>query len=229
MFKKTSLAAGVAAFATLFVAGGPAVADADQVDYTAMTPHELAEYLIFEANDGGGFNLSQEMQEGGTARDRMQQDELQEACSIIGDGKPDADTMNAIRAAAAESIVYPEGGIQLGDWERGRELAWSGFGYRVGHNYDDHTTREVGGTCYNCHQFAMDRTGGTVGPGLTGYGKTRGSGEAILKYAYDMIYNPHVYFPCTHMPRFGASGFLDEQAIADIMAYMFDPESPVNE
>jgi len=232
MFKKTSLAAGVAAFATILFAGGCAFAEADksgQVDYTAMTPHELAEYLIFEANDGGGFNLAQEMQEGGTARERMQQDELQKACSIIGDGKPDEETMAAIRTAAQESIVYPEGGIQLGNWERGRELAWSGFGYRVGHNYDDHNVREVGGTCYNCHQFATDRTGGNVGPVLTGYGKTRGTSDAILKYAYDMIYNPHVYFPCTHMPRFGSSGFLDEQSIADIMAYMFDPESPVNE
>ena len=231
MFKKTPLAAGIVAFATILFAGGCAVADADksaQVDYTAMTPHELAEYLIFEANDGGGFNLSQEVQEGGTARERMQQDELQKACSIIDDGKPDADTLNAIRAAAQESIVYPEGGIKLGDWEKGRELAWSGFGYRIGHNFDDHTKREPGGTCYNCHQLATDRTGGTVGPSLTGYGKTRGTSDAMLKYAYDMIYNPHVYFPCTHMPRFGANGMLTQEKIADLMAYMFDPESPVN-
>jgi sulfur-oxidizing protein SoxX len=231
MFKKTPLAAGVAAFATILFAGGCAVADAgksDKVDYTAMTPHELAEYLMFEAN-GGGFNLSQEVQEGGTARERMQQDELQKACSLIGNANPDAETAEAVRKAAAESIVYPEGGIQLGDWERGRVLAWSGFGYRIGHNFDDHGKREVGGTCYNCHQFATDRVGGSVGPSLTGYGKTRGTSEPILKYVYDMIYNPHTYFPCTHMPRFGASGFLDEQSIADIMAYMFDPESPVNE
>lgn len=232
MFKKTPLAAGVAAFAMIIFAGGCAVADADKsgkVDYTAMTPHELAEHLMFEANGGGGFNLSQEVQEGGTARERMQQDELQKACSIIDDGEPDAETANAIRAAAQESIVYPEGGIKLGDWKKGRELAWSGFGYRIGHNFDDHSKREPGGTCYNCHQLATDRTGGNVGPSLTGYGKTRGTSDAILKYAYDMIYNPHVYFPCTHMPRFGANGMLTEEKIADLMAYMFDPESPVNE
>ena len=232
MFKKTPLAAGVAAFAMIIFAGGCAVADAGKsgkVDYTAMTPHELAEYLVFEANGGGGFNLSQEVQEGGTARERMQQDELQKACSIIDDGKPDAETLSAIRAAAQESIVYPEGGIKLGDWKKGRELAWSGFGYRIGHNFDDHSKREAGGTCYNCHQLATDRTGGTVGPSLTAYGKTRGTSDAILKYAYDMIYNPHVYFPCTHMPRFGTNGMLTEEKIADIMAYMFDPESPVNQ
>ena len=230
MFKKTPVAAGIAALASMMIVGGVAVADADNAHYyTEMTPHELAEYLIFEANDGGGFNLSQEMQEGGTARDRMHQDELQVACSLIDNVDPDPETAAAIREAAGASIVYPEDGIQLGDWERGRELAWSGFGYRVGHNYDDHDARPVGGTCYNCHQLATDRTGGNVGPNLTGYGKVRGTGDAVLKYAYDMIYNPHVYFPCTHMPRFGSSGFLDEQAMADIMAYMFDPESPVNE
>ncbi|MBS0002792.1 MAG: sulfur oxidation c-type cytochrome SoxX [Thioalkalivibrio sp.] len=231
MLKKTPIAAGITALATIFIAGGCAVADADKtdkVDYTAMTPHELAEYLVFEAN-GGGFNLSQEVQEGGTALERMQQNELQEACSLIDDADPDPETAAAIRAAAAESIVYPEGGIQLGDWERGRELTWSGFGYRIGHKVDDHTKEEAGGTCSNCHQLATDRTGGNLGPSLTGYGKTRGTSDAMLKYAYDMIYNPHVYFPCTHMPRFGANGMLTQEKIADIMAYMFDPESPVNE
>jgi L-cysteine S-thiosulfotransferase len=229
MFKKTPVAAGIAAFATILFAGGCAVADAgktDKVDYTAMTPQELADYLIFEAN---GFKLDQEVQEGGTAMQRMVQDDLHKACSVIGGGKPDQATLDAVRTAATESITYPEGGIQLGDWKKGRELAWSGFGYRIGHNPDDHSKRPVGGNCYNCHQLATDRTGGNVGPSLTGYGKTRGTSDAIVKYAYDMIYNPHVYFPCTNMPRFGASGFLTQEAIADILAYMFDPESPVNE
>ncbi|AHE97366.1 sulfur oxidation c-type cytochrome SoxX [Thioalkalivibrio paradoxus] len=223
MFKKTPVAAGIAAFASMIIAGGVAVAD---VDYTAMSAEELAEYLIFEAD---GFNLDQEVQEGGTAKQRMVQDEMQKACSVIGGGQPDQATLDAVRTAAVESITYPEGGIQLGDWERGRELAWSGFGFRIGHNPDNHDARAVGGNCYNCHQMATDRTGGTVGPSLTGYGKTRGTSEAMLKYAYDMIYNPHACFPCTNMPRFGSSGFLTEEAIADIMAYMFDPESPVNE
>lgn len=50
----------------------------------------------------------------------------------------------------------------------------------------------------------------------------------MLKYTYDMIYNPHTYFACTNMPRMGAGGVLSQQQIADIMAYLFDPESPVN-
>lgn len=228
MFKKFPLAAGAAAFATILLIGGCAVFDtAKPHKYTTMTPHELAEHLIFEAN-GGGFNLGQAMQEGGTGLERMQQDDLQKACSLIGNGSPDDDTAEAIRNAAYSTIKYPEGGIKLGDWKRGRELAWSGFGYRVGHNFDDHTKRDVGGTCYNCHQFATDRVGGNLGPVLTGYGKRRGTSQQDLEYVYNMIYNPHMYVACTHMPRFGASGFLDEKGIADIMAYIFDPESPVN-
>jgi sulfur-oxidizing protein SoxX len=64
---------------------------------------------------------------------------------------------------------------------------------------------------------------------LTGYGKLRGSSEPILKYTYDVIYNPHAYFACTHMPRIGAKGLLTDEQISHVMAYLFDPESPVNQ
>jgi sulfur-oxidizing protein SoxX len=30
------------------------------------------------------------------------------------------------------------------------------------------------------------------------------------------------------MPRFGVTKFLDEQQLKDVMAYLFDPNSPVN-
>jgi hypothetical protein len=63
--------------------------------------------------------------------------------------------------------------------------------------------REAGGNCYNCHQLAEDRTGGTLGPSLTNYGKLRGASEDMLKYTYDVIYNAHAYFACTSMPRIG--------------------------
>ncbi len=199
---------------------------ADEVDYTKMTPEEMAEYLIFES---GSYKLDQEVQEGGTTRQRMVQDEVQKACSVIGGSPPDVDTLAKISKEARESIVYPEDGLKLGDWKRGRELAWSGYGYRVGHNVDDHETNEIGGNCYNCHQIATDRVGGSIGPSLTAYGKVRGASEPIMKYTYDVIYNSHAAFPCTNMPRFGATGYLDQQSIADIMAYLLDPESPVNE
>ncbi|MFP4062944.1 MAG: sulfur oxidation c-type cytochrome SoxX [Halochromatium sp.] len=199
---------------------------ADEVDYTKMTPEELAEHLIFETES---FRLDQEVQEGGTARQRMVQDKLQKICSIVGGGKPDMETLLEVSKQARETIVYPEDGIELGDWKRGQELAWSGYGYRIGHKVDDHENNEVGGNCYNCHQIGTDRTGGSLGPSLVGFGKVRGNSEAIRKYTYDVIYNAHSAFPCTNMPRFGSSGYLDQQSIADIMAYLLDPESPVNQ
>jgi sulfur-oxidizing protein SoxX len=142
----------------------------------------------------------------------------------------DSETAEKVVALARDSIRYPESGIQLGDWKIGRELAWSGFGYRIGHKNDDHSLAEngPGGNCYNCHQLATDRTGGNIGPPLTGYGKLRGTSEAILKYTYDVIYNPHAFFACTHMPRIGANGMLTSEQISHIMAYLLDPESPVN-
>ncbi len=223
---KTRFALGMAAAASIALMTGCTSAEGGQHPYTSMSAHDLAEHLIFEQ---GGFRLDQETQEGGTVRDRQTQDELQRLCTVTGGGKPDAATLAQVREMANATITYPEGGIQLGDWRNGRELAWSGFGFRVGHNVDDHTTRAPGGNCYNCHQMATDRTGGNLGPSLVGYGKMRGSGEAIKKYVYDMIYNPHAYFACTDMPRFGAKGLLSQDQIADIMAYLFDPASPVNQ
>ncbi|MDD3517837.1 MAG: sulfur oxidation c-type cytochrome SoxX, partial [Chromatiales bacterium] len=75
---------------------------------------------------------------------------------------------------------------------------------------------------------ATDRTGGNIGPSLTGYGKSRGNSEAVRRFVFEMIYNPHTYFPCTDMPRMGAKGLLTHEQIADLMAYILDPESPVN-
>jgi L-cysteine S-thiosulfotransferase len=229
MFKKTSLAAGFAAFTAIMFAGGCAVADAGKsgtMDLTAMSAAELADHLILQAN---GFELDREVQEGGTATQRMVQDDLQKACSVVGGGKPDAATLEAVRTAAAASITYPDGGIKLGDWQKGRDLSWSGFGFRLGANPDDHSRRPAGGNCANCHQKVATRDGGTLGPDLSGYGKTRGTSDAMLKYVYDVIYNAHAYFPCTQMPRMGAKGLLTQDQIADIMAWLLDPESPVNQ
>ena len=145
---------------------------------------------------------------------RLTQDEIQKACSLGKGKKVDDKTREKVMALAAASIKYPEGGIKLGDWKKGRELAWSGYGFRTAHNPDDHVKGTPGGNCYNCHQLATDRTGGNIGPALTGYG-ARGTSPDMLKYTYDVIYNPHVYFACTNMPRMGAVGVLNQQQIAE--------------
>jgi sulfur-oxidizing protein SoxX len=185
----------------------------------------LAEYLILES---AGFDLSQPTQEGTTGKDRLVQDEIQKLCSLGKGQQLDAKTAQKVSELATASIKNPEGGIKLGDWKKGRDLAWSGFGWRTAHNPDDHSKSAPGANCYNCHQLATDRTGGTIGPPLTSYGKLRGNSEEILKYTYGVIYNAHAYFPCTNMPRMGAKSVLTDEQIADVMAYLFDPASPVN-
>ena len=231
--KITTNVALVALMTTVLTAGVLSVTNAGEsdkaaaADYTKMSPEALAEHLIFNAN---GFKLDQPAQEGGLAGKRLEQDEIQKLCTVLRGQPVDSETAEKVVALAHESIRYPEGGIQLGDWKIGRELAWSGFGYRIGHKNDDHSRAEngPGGNCYNCHQLATDRTGGTIGPQLTNYGKLRGTSDAILKYTYEVLYNPHTFYACTNMPRMGANGMLNEQQISDIMAYLLDPASPVN-
>lgn len=228
-------AAVAAATLTLFAAGctvtgqeAPKAAEAPaKPDYTKMKPQELAEYLVFQS---GSYDLAQPTQEGTTGKDRLTQDELQKICTQVARSGKEIDdkTAERVNKMSMATIKYPEGGIKLGDWRKGRDIAWSGFGFRTAHNVDDHSRGQPGGNCYNCHQLATDRTGGTIGPSLTGYGKIRGASPEMLKYTYEVIYNPHAYFACTQMPRSGAKGLLTQQQILDVMAYLFDPESPVN-
>jgi sulfur-oxidizing protein SoxX len=234
MSKNITTRVTLAAVATTVLATGiPAATHAGEsdkaatVDYTKMSPEALAEHLMLNTNS---FKLEQPVQEGGLAGKRLEQDEIQKLCTPLRGNPADSATAGKVVALARDSMRYPEGGIKLGDWKIGRELAWSGFGYRVGHKTDDHSLAEngPGGNCYNCHQLATDRTGGNIGPPLTGYGKLRGTSEPILKYTYEVIYNPHAYFACTHMPRLGANGILTSEQISHIMAYLLDPESPVN-
>ncbi len=227
--KKIPSMAGYAMLAWLSVLACPvAVAEtaAGKADYASMSPEALAEHLIFDA---GGFSLDQKTQEGGTVRQRLEQDELQKSCSALKGSRPAGDTATHVITLARAAITYPEGGIKMGDWKKGEQLARSGYGFRVGHNTDDHSGQEPGGNCYACHQLDPEEIAyGTLGPSLTGYGKMRGTGKEMQKYSYEVIYNAHAYFPCTKMPRFGANGFLTMEQIADVMAYLMHPESPVN-
>jgi sulfur-oxidizing protein SoxX len=189
-----------------------------------MSPAELTEYLIFDAK---GFKLDQPTQEGKTGKERMTQDELQKVCSALRGNPVDAATAQKVQALAVASRVYPEGGITLGDWKKGEALAKEGAGYRLGPKADDN--KKFGGNCYACHQMDLKVSAhGTIGPALTGFGKNRGNTPETQKYVYEVIYNAHAYFPCTNMPRFGANGFLNQEQIADLMAYLLNPESPVN-
>ncbi len=217
----------LAALCLTVLAGGYAAAagSSDEADYTEMSSEELAEHLIFKAK---GFKTEMATQEGTTVRERLTQDELQKICS--GRGAPDGDTVQKALNLAQASMEYPEGDIKMGDWKKGQALAENAFGFRVGHNIDDHSKRETGGLCINCHKMEEKKAirSGTLGPSLVGFGNNRGRDEQAKKYTYEVLYNPHAYFPCTKMPRFGANGVLTQEKISHIMAYLLDPDSPVN-
>lgn len=204
--------------------------DIPRSKYTEMSPEELAEYLIFNR----GFKVDQKVpqsQGGGKVAKRMKQDKIQEACSQLNGQAPDSSTAAEVKKMAQKSVQYPEGGIELGDWKKGQALAEDAYGWRVAHKVDDHDKRDPGGLCMNCHVLESDKKtrSGSIGKSLVGYGNERGRDEQTLRYTYRQIYNPHTNFPCAHMPRFGANGLLTKEQISHVMAYLLDPESPVNQ
>ena len=67
-----------------------------------------------------------------------------------------------------------------------------------------------------------------TGPSLTNYGKDRQYDPAQIKRAWAKIYDSQSQAACSNMPRFGVNKVLTEAQIKDIMALLFDPESPVN-
>jgi sulfur-oxidizing protein SoxX len=159
-------------------------------------------------------------------RGRLVQDEAQQICSA-GRDNPSKETINRAEALAkAVPVVLPKDGNMMGDWKKGEALAQSGFGQRVG----DSTSRANGGNCYACHQLTKKELSyGTLGPSLLGYGKVRGYSAEMVKYTYQKIYNPQIYSGCSNMPRFGHNGVLTPEQIADAVALLLDPKSPVNQ
>ena len=157
--------------------------------------------------------------------DRLERDAVQTACSAPRGMPLDNDMLASLRAERLAAVVLPADGQYLGDWQRGAEVAGNGRGLQS----SDDPTQPNGGNCYACHQLAPDEVAyGTLGPSLTGYG-ARGQSEAILQYTWTKLWDTHAYNLCSHMPRFGAQGILTEQQLKDVMAYLLDPASPVNQ
>jgi sulfur-oxidizing protein SoxX len=157
---------------------------------------------------------------------RLAPDETMAQCNAYRNNPPDG-VFEEIRARAESTVVYPEDGVLMGSWENGEKLAQSGYGMRFS---DYPPRRENGGNCFACHQMTPSEVSyGPLGPSLLGYGKLRDFSEEAVKAAYDKIYNPHVAFPCSMMPRFGANGVLTQEQIKDIVALLMDPKSPVNQ
>jgi len=51
----------------------------------------------------------------------------------------------------------------------------------------------------------------------------------VIRDAYIKIYNSQAVVACSNMPRFGHTKVLTIDQIKDVMAYLFDRQSPVNQ
>lgn len=181
------------------------------------TTRQMAEKMVYDA-----FTYSP------AHKGRLDQDRSQQICSKIGDAKlTQAEAAEIVKLARA-SIQYPASGKLYGDWKVGDQLAHNGAGDRI-RNGKVEKRKENGALCQNCHALAPGEINvGNVGPSLTGYGKQRGNSEAVVKYTYEKIYNAWAYFPCSNMPRLGATKHLTPEQITHMVAYLLDPQSPIN-
>ena len=155
---------------------------------------------------------------------RVTQDETQRQCSLARN-EPSQAVFDAIRAREQANITLPADGQVLGAWRGGEAIAQNGRG----NQFSDPPGTPSGGNCYACHQMApAELSYGTLGPSLAGYGRIRAYAPEEARAAYAKIWNPQAVTPCSTMPRFGHNGVLTAQQIKDVVAYLFDPASPVN-
>jgi sulfur-oxidizing protein SoxX len=165
----------------------------------------------------------------------LDSDETNKACSAADvAGKPlDEKTAKAIEAANMKTIKWPSNGKYLGNWQEGEKLAQSGRGL----TWTDNANTPNGGNCYNCHQIDKKEISyGTIGPSLFNFGKLRGvsdpaspASKAMVEYTWGKIWNSKAYNACSNMPRAGHMGILTEAQVADLVALLLDPKSPVNQ
>ena len=215
---KKQHAFALSALAALLVAGcatGPSPADLDQM---------AADVVKASFSDKGIVKVS-----------AIAPEDINVACTAADvAGKPiDPAVAEALQAAQLKTIKWPADGKYLGDWKAGEKLAQSGRGL----TWTDKADTANGGNCYNCHQMdPKEISFGTIGPSLTGYGKTRGviadptspASKAIIEYTWGKIWNAKAYNACSVMPRAVHKGIITEAQARDLMALLLDPKSPVN-
>jgi len=155
---------------------------------------------------------------------RVDQDETQRICTQYHNEPPQAE-LDKILAREKATVVYPADGKVIGDWKEGQKVAQNGRGGQ----FSDAPNAVSGGNCYGCHQLSgAEVSFGTLGPPLRFYGKDRKYDPAEAKATFAKIYNSNSVLPCSNMPRFGYHKVLTEKQIKDVVAYLFDPDSPVN-
>lgn len=162
---------------------------------------------------------------GQAGMNRLDQDETQAQCSRYAPKLPPAAIGNRLAALNRAAIKPPADGKYLGDFRKGEHIAQTGTGFQS----SDDPGVPAGGNCYACHEMAKSEVAfGTIGPSLNRYGKTRGTSPEMLAYAWERLYDTKAFIPCSSMPRFGQQHILSESQLRDVMAFLFDPESPVN-
>jgi len=186
---------------------------------SAQTAPKAVDPAVVDAYVKSTFgNAPQEWQE------RIVPDETLKVCNKYHNNVPPAEA-DAITKRELAKVVYPADGNFLGDWKSGAKIANNGRGGQ----FSDPPGTVAGGNCYACHQMERKEVSfGTLGPSLTNYGKDRKFAPEEAKLAYTKIFDSQAVFACSNMPRFGANKVLSEQQIKDIIAFLFDPESPVN-
>ncbi|MFO1319320.1 MAG: sulfur oxidation c-type cytochrome SoxX [Burkholderiales bacterium] len=198
----------------------------------------LAAFLLASARVDAGDDVTADMEAmvrrafaGATAEEiatRLEQDEVQALCSRYRNRPPD-DVAARILESQMRTVRFPDDGRLLGDWREGEKLASIGTGGHIGRIQPDPPDRRKGGNCYACHALApKEVAAGNLGPGLTGYGRLRGNAPEVVKATFAKVYNAQAFFPCSQMPRFGHNGWLTLKEIADVVAFLLDPASPVN-
>jgi sulfur-oxidizing protein SoxX len=208
--------AGIALWAVL---GAPLLAVPGCVSFPdAHETRAMGESMVAQSYPGMPDSLTR----------RAVQDKAQAICSKIGHAKPTPEEAAEVVRLARESMQYPASGKLAGDWKVGARLAYAGQGGRiVGGKVE--TAKENGALCSNCHALDPAEVNvGNIGPSLTGYGRQRGNSDAVAKLTYERIYNAWAYSPCSNMPRLGANGHLTPEQITHVVAYLIDPQSPVN-
>ena len=159
---------------------------------------------------------------------RLKQDEVQALCSRYRSNPPPKIAAR-ILASQQQALRYPAGGRMIGDWREGEKLASIGTGGQLSSIKPENSGTPKGGNCYACHALAPSEVAaGNLGPSLTGFGRMRGTSPDAVKRTYAQIFNVQAFYPCSVMPRFGHNRWLTPEQIADAVAFLLDPQSPVN-
>lgn len=146
------------------------------------------------------------------ARVMLAQDRGQALCTQYRDRLP-PDLIPGFLEEQRALIKYPANGKLMGDWRNGEKVF----------------TDPKRGNCYACHAgVAGEVAYGTMGTSLTQYGQ-RGTSEAVVRYTYEKIYNAWAFVPCSLMYRGGVHGLFTPEETADLVAFLLDPESPINQ